>query len=422
MRRSVRIATVTLGAVIFAWAVFSAGFFTGNVAAVRGVQPLAQFAGVPAASPPAEVGDIDFGIFWEAWNAIQDNFYRGPLDPGDLREGAINGMAEATDDPHTRFQNQADARRARDQLQGSFDGVGIRITFKDDLPFILQPIAGSPAEKAGVGTNEFVLAVDGVSTESMTLADFGERVRGPRGTTVVLTLRPEGSEIARDVEIVRSRILVPSVRSRRIEDLGYVRITSFTSRTIDELSDSLDGFREDGIAGLIIDLRNNPGGLLDASVKVSAQFLADGSLIVAQESRDEPRTEWRVGQDTGDTDTPMAVLMNGGSASASEIVAGALQAHQRAELIGEATFGKGSVQELHRLSDDSLIRITSGIWITPAGVNLSGEGLFPDIPIEAGDADLGSDDDPVLQAAVRLLHGEDPVVQPAIEPRNRPAA
>ena len=416
MRRSVRIATVTLGAVVFAWAVFSAGFLTGNVAAVRGVQPLAQFAGVPAAAPPAEVGDIDFGVFWEAWNTIQNNFYRGPLDPDKLREGAISGLAEATDDPHTRFQNPDDARRARDHLHGSFDGIGIRLTLKDDLPFILQPIAGSPAERAGVGTNEFVLAVDGVSTESMSLADFGHRVRGPRGTTVVLNLRAEGSEIARDVEMVRDRILVPSVVSRRIGDLGYARITSFTSRTVNELHNALDGFREDGIAGLIVDLRNNPGGLLDASVKVSALFLADESVIVTQESRHEPRTEWRVGQNTGDTDTLMVVLINGGSASASEIVAGALQAHQRADLIGKATFGKGSVQELHRLSDDSLIRITSGIWITPAGVNLSGEGLFPDIVIEAGDAEPGSDDDPVLQAAVRLLHGEDPVEAPATAP------
>ncbi len=416
MRRGVRIATLTVGAVIFAWAVFSAGFVTGNIAAVRGVQPLAQFAGVPAAAPPEEVGDIDFGIFWEAWNAIQANFYRGPLDPGELREGAIHGLADATGDAHTRYENQADARRARDHLQGSFDGVGIRLTLKDDLPFILQPVAGSPAERVGVGTNEFVLAVDGVSTESMSLADFGEHVRGPRGTTVVLTLRAEGSEIARDVEIVRDRILVPSVISRRINDFGYLRITSFTSRTIEEIRAALDGFREDGIAALIIDLRNNPGGLLDASVKVSAQFLPDNSLIVAQKSRDEPRMEWRVSQDTGDTDTPMVVLINGGSASASEIVAGALQAHERADVIGEATFGKGSVQELHRLSDDSLIRITSGIWITPAGVNLSGEGLFPDFAIEAGDAELGSDEDPVLQAAVRLLHGEDPVVEPATAP------
>ena len=415
MSRKLRMATLITVAVVAIWAVFSAGFVTGTVAGDQGFQPLAQLAGDAPPEPPADFDDVDFAVFWEAWTVIQKHFYGGPLDPEALREGAIRGMAEATEDRHTVYQNFEEAERSRERIRGSFVGVGIRIELRDGLPYIITPLPGSPAERAGIRANEFIVAVDGVPTHGMALAEFGERVRGERGTTVVLTLRPEGSDVSRDVTVERDRIIVPSVTKDRFDEIGYVRIANFGRRTSGELRQALDELWAEGITALVLDLRNNPGGLLDASVKVAAQFMDQGQTILIQEHRHEGRTRWRVQDEGGDTTTPMLVLVNGGSASASEIVAGALQAHGRAQLMGEETFGKGSMQELHQLSDESVMRVTSGIWITPNDVNLNDDGLMPDLPRASSDGPYGGADDALLQAALsRLRVSRLPVWDPTL--------
>ena len=406
MNRKLRLPIILVGTIVIVWAIFSAGFATGNVVAQRGLPPPGILAGALPATLSQDADDVDFGLFWEAWNILQDNFHEGPLDPLSLREGAISGLALATGDANTIYQNAHDAKLAREHLSGSFEGVGIRVQLKDGLPFILQPLPGSPAERAGVRPNEFVLAVDGVSTEDLSMADFGGLVRGPRGTIVVLTLRPEAGEQSRDVEIERDRIVVPSVTSRRIDEIGYLRINNFSSRTSGEVQAALEEFSGARIAGLVLDLRNNPGGFLNASVDVASRFLPAGELILTQESRGEPPREFMARGGTKFTRPPMVVLVNQGTASASEIVAGALQAHGRAALLGEETYGKGSVQELHRLSDESLLRVTSGIWITPSGINLGANGLMPDELIELEGGELGSDDDVVLQRALDRLRGD----------------
>ncbi len=405
MNRRFRIPIILVGTIVIAWAIFSAGFATGNVAAQRGLPPPGILAGALPDTLSQDADDVDFALFWEAWNILQDNFHMGPLDPLTLREGAIIGLARATGDTNTLYQNARDAKLAREHLSGSFEGVGIRVQQKNGLPFILQPLPGSPAERAGVQPNEFVLAVDGVSTANLGMAEFGSLVRGPSGTIVVLTLRPENGEQSREVEIERDRIVVPSVSSRRIDELGYLRINSFSSRTSREVQATLEEFSDARISGLVLDLRNNPGGFLNASVDVAGRFLPAGELILTQESRGESPREFTARGGTKFTRPPMVVLVNQGTASASEIVAGALQAHGRAALLGEETYGKGSVQELHRLSDDSLMRVTSGIWITPAGINLGDSGLMPDELIEFEGGDLGSDDDVVLQRALDRLRG-----------------
>ena len=405
MNRRLRIPIILVGTIVIVWAIFSAGFATGNVFAQRGLPPPGILAGALPDTPSQDTDDVDFGLFWEAWNILQDNFHEGPLDPLVLREGAISGLALATGDANTIYQNAHDAKLAREHLSGTFEGVGIRVQLKDGLPFILQPLPGSPAERAGVQPNEFVLAVDGVSTEDLSMADFGSLVRGPRGTIVVLTLRPEGGEQSRDVEIERDRIVVPSVSSRRIDEIGYLRINNFSSRTAGEVQAALEEFSDARIEGLVLDLRNNPGGFLNASVDVANRFLPSGALILTQESRGEPPREFTARGGTKFTGPPMVLLVNQGTASASEIVAGALQAHGRATLLGEETYGKGSVQKLHRLSDESLLRVTSGIWITPSGINLGANGLMPDELIEPEDGQLGSDDDVVLQRALDRLRG-----------------
>lgn len=430
MNRNLRTVTLLVAAVVAVCTVFVAGFLTGTMAGDQGPGPQVQLAGAVPPEPPADVDadqeprplafptadalpetpaefdDIDFTLFWEAWSVIQDHYYDGPLDPEVLREGAIRGLAEATEDQHTVYQNFEEAERSRERIRGSFVGVGIRIEVRDDTPFVLTPLPDSPAERAGIRANEFVVAVDGVATRGMSLAEFGSRVRGEEGTTVVLTMQPEGSDVTRDVSVERARVLVPSVTKDRFEEIGYVRIANFGSRTSRELSEALDELETAGITALVLDLRNNPGGLLDASVRVAAQFLARGQTILIQDHRHEGRTRWRVQDEGGDTTTPIVVLVNGGSASASEIVAGALQAHGRAQLMGEETFGKGSMQELHRLSDESVMRVTSGIWITPNDVNLNDMGLAPDLPHASSDGPYGGEDDELLAAALTRLRAD----------------
>ena len=401
-----RLTAIAVTVVVLVWAVFSAGFVTGGIAADRGFRPLAQLAGEQPPEPPTGFGDVDFEVFWQAWTAIQDNIYNGPIDPEVLREGAIRGIAEATEDRHTVYQNTEEAQRSRERMSGSFEGVGIRVQLKDGIPFVITPLPGSPAERAGIQPNEFVLAVDGISTEDMSLAEFGDLVRGEQGTMVVLSLRPKDGAVTRDVTVERAHIIVPSVTTEMFDAIAYIRIANFGRRTVEELREVMNQLDRREIIGIVLDLRNNPGGLLNASVEASAQFLAKGQTILIQESRREPRTRWRVQEDGGDTTTPVIVLVNAGSASASEIVAGALQSHSRARLVGEETFGKGSMQELHQLSDESVMRVTTGIWITPEGVSLGDEGLMPDVLVESTDGTFGSAEDKILQAALSLLRSE----------------
>lgn len=396
------------GSVIALCLVFSIGFVAGATALGPGIPPPLVLAGDPPPEVKDEAETVDFGLFWEAWKVIQDNYYDGPLAAETLREGAIRGLAEATRDPYTLYQDPEQARRSSAHLSGSYVGVGIRVEVRDDFPFITQPLPHSPAEAAGIGIHEYVLAVDGVSTQGISLAEFGRRVRGERGAPVTLTLRREGETFQRDVTIVRDRIVMQSVTTRVIDDVGYLRIANFSSRTSSELNRALSGFRTVGVERLVVDLRNNPGGLLDASVAVTSRFLPEGELILRRESRNEPTQVYNAVDGFRDLRTPLVILVNSGSASGSEVFAGALQAHGRATLIGEQTHGKGSVQELHRLTDGSIMRVTTGIWFTPAGVALAGagSGLTPNVEVEAAEGLIGGDDDPVLAAgleAVRAL-------------------
>ena len=405
MQRPFRTTLMLASAVIALCFVFSVGFVAGATALGPGVPPPQVVAGDPPPEVTDKTEEIDFGLFWEAWNVIQDNYYDGPLPAETLREGAIRGLAQATEDPYTLYQDPEQARRSSAHLSGSYVGVGIRIELRDDFPFVIQPLPQSPAEAAGIGIHEYVLAVDGVSTEGMALSDFGQLVRGERGTPVTLTLRRQGETTERDVTLIRDRIIVQSVTTRVIDDVGYMRIANFSSRTSGEVRLALSGFRTAGVERLIVDLRNNPGGLLDASVSATGRFLPEGEQILRRESRNDPTHVYNAVGGFRDLRTPMVVLVNSGSASGSEVFAGALQAHGRATLIGEQTHGKGSVQELHRLSDGSIVRVTTGIWFTPAGVALAGagSGLTPDLHVEMSEGQVGGDDDPVLAAGLETV-------------------
>ena len=301
----------------------------------------------------------------------------------DLIYGALNGMLQSLD-PHSQFMDPEMYSDMKDDTTGHFGGLGIVISIKDAVLTIVAPMEDTPGFKAGLMSGDKIIEIDGKSTEGLSLQEAVKKLRGDPGTKVTIKiLRPKNRDI-KDVELVRAVINVPSVKDARIleDGIGYVRIVQFNEPTANALQESLDKLSGEGMQALILDLRNNPGGLLTSAVEVSQKFLRRGDLIVFTLGRNEKQQQvfrakgrYRFG------DLPMVVLVNGGSASASEIVAGALQDHKRAMLIGEKTFGKGSVQSVLPLDDGAAIRLTTAKYYTPSKRVIHEKGIEPDIVV-----------------------------------------
>jgi len=301
-----------------------------------------------------------------------------------LLYGAIKGMV-GTLDPHSAFLAPDEYKELKIETRGAFSGIGIEITLRDGVLTVVSPIEGTPAFKMGLKAGDKIIKIEGKLTKNMSLMDAVKKIRGPKGTDVTLTLLREGKPELFDVTITRGTVQIQSVRSKVLEDtVGYVRISTFQEETARRLRESLEELQKEApnLEGVIIDLRNNPGGLLDQAVKVSDLFL-DGGLVVYTKGRIESQN-MRFEADPAtaiDKDVPLIVLVNQGSASASEIVAGALQDHKRAIILGEQTFGKGSVQTIIPLDDDSGLRLTTALYYTPNGESIQAKGITPDIVV-----------------------------------------
>ena len=403
--RKTQLAIIVAIALVAVIGAFAAGVRSGIAAAGPRVD---VFAGI---TPRPEVGEeveSKLRVFWEAWDKVQKNYYEGPLEPRELVEGATRGMVRATGDDYTDWVDAESAQIDRQRLEGEFEGIGATVDLTDDgVIRIVRPLPGSPAQEAGLKPNDLVLAVDGAATRGKSLEDLIREVRGPAGTTVVLTIQSEGDSESRDVSVVRRAIVIPSVVSKAVDEFGYVRLSNFGAKTTEELRNAIRELRGNGAEGIILDLRNNPGGFLNTAVDVAGEFLPSGTLVVSEKSRTEGNVEFKSARNGTAGNLPIVVLINGGSASASEIVAGAIKDHGRGKLLGATTFGKGSVQVPFELRDNSVVRITVAIWETPAGTHLDGEGIEPDFKIDGDAAELGGDDDPYLEAARRVLRGQD---------------
>jgi carboxyl-terminal processing protease len=318
-------------------------------------------------------------VFAEVLRQIEENYVE-PKDPQELIYGAIKGMVESLD-PHSAFMTKQEHKDLMIETKGSFTGVGIEITTRDNVITVVSPIEGTPAYKAGIKAGDRIIKINDELTNDMTLSDAVKRIRGPKGTEVKLTVSREGSEKPLDFSITRDVIPLRSVRSYRISpDIGYVRISNFQSKTEEDLKSALRELESgEGLKGLILDLRNNPGGLLDQAIKVSDLFL-DKGLIVSTKGRDPSQNmEVSAHHNGSSRNYPMIVLVNEGSASASEIVAGAMQDNKRALILGTKTFGKGSVQTILPLSDGSGLRLTTARYYTPSGNSIQLKGIVPDI-------------------------------------------
>jgi carboxyl-terminal processing protease len=332
-----------------------------------------------AASPARYEG---FGLFWEAWDLVNDRFVQPErADPTAMTHGAIAGMLESLgDDGHTRFLTPDERKRWDEQLAGNFVGIGVQISVRDGRPVVVAPIPGSPAEAAGILAGDIILAVDGVDTLGLTLDKLGTAMRGPSGSQVVLTVRQPDAETPRQVSVERREIEVPSVAWTMLpgSQVALVRLSQFADGTHDELTTALRAARAAGARGLILDLRDNPGGLLHEAIGVASEFLAGGTIVQVQQ-RDGSRTVEADQDGAGGaaTDLPLAVLINEASASSAEIVSGALKENGRAPLLGERTFGTGTVLSTYGLSDGSAVLLGTALWLTPDGHAIKGNGITP---------------------------------------------
>lgn len=343
-----------------------------------------------------------------------ENAYVEPIDDQRLIYGAIQGML-STLDPHTQFLPPEEYREMRADTVGEFGGLGVELEGEAGQVLVHAPIEGTPASLGGILRGDRILAIDGVPTEGMNLNEAARKMRGPPGSKVALTILREGFAAPRDFVLLRDRIVVPAVEWRLLPGgRGYVRIKSFQERTDAFLTKALDDLRRQNqgkeLAGLILDLRNNPGGLLEQAVRVVDRFVSEGVIVSTRGRNGKLLGIERAHAAGTEASYPMVVLVNRGSASASEVVAGALQDHGRAIVMGTPTFGKGSVQTVIDLEDGSGLKMTVAHYLTPGGRMIHGSGVLPDVPLSDGAPRLaqgpeGDGEDPQLQAALRTLEG-----------------
>ncbi|GAB4338668.1 MAG: S41 family peptidase [Desulfobulbaceae bacterium] len=320
-------------------------------------------------------------IFSNVLMLLQEH-YVDTIDPHEVILGAVNGMLTSLD-PHSSYLVPDDFKELQDETHGSFSGIGIEITLRNGILTIVSPIEGTPADEAGLKAGDQIIRIGDEPTKNMTLMDAVKRLRGKKGTSVTISVfRSEWQEL-KDFTIVRDEIPLHSVKSHELEPgLLYVRIANFQENTSAELLSALRAQTEKGnISGLILDLRNNPGGLLDQSVKVADLFLEDGIIVSTRGRNKEQDMVFEAGREGNEVAAPMIVLVNGGSASASEIVAGALQDHRRAIILGTETFGKGSVQTIIPMPDGAGLRLTTAKYYTPSGDSIQATGIKPDIVV-----------------------------------------
>ncbi len=328
-------------------------------------------------------GSDELVMFSEVLAHIQ-NKYVEEVDLDELIEGAVRGMV-ATLDPHSSFMKKQSYQELKVDTKGEFGGLGIQISIRDHKLVVISPIEDTPADRAGIKSGDFIIKVDGEATKDMTIMESVDRMRGRRGSDVVLTILRDGKDTPDpfDITITRDIIKIKSVRSKMVEPgIGYVRISQFQERTGPDLKKQLGKLKDEKMESLILDLRNNPGGLLTSAVEVSEQFLKDGQMVVYIQGRNGARDEYYAHSSNSGKEFPIVVLVNNGSASASEIVSGALQDLGRAVILGTETFGKGSVQTILPLSNDAGLRLTTAKYYTPSGRSIQNTGITPDILVE----------------------------------------
>jgi carboxyl-terminal processing protease len=375
------------------------GFAGGYVVGQSGVAPVQLFGST--GGTPAKLEE-SFTPFWEVWDLVHARYFEQPLDDELLIEGAIEGMLAVLEDPHTRYLSPEDQALSRESMSGEIQGIGAEVSEEEGHIVIVSPIEGSPAEAAGLQPGDILLTADGVELSGLSVIEAAQLVRGPKGTVVVLGVEREGQRF--ELSIERDTVKIASVRGEMLEEnLAYVRLTQFGENSDEELEALLTNLTTQNPEGLILDLRRNPGGSLETAVNIADQFLPEG--VILHERFGNGRQTVFDSSDYGlADDLPLVLLIDEGSASASEVLAGAIQDRERGVLIGQTSFGKGTVQSWQELSNGGGVRITTARWLTPDDNWIHEAGVTPDYFIPAAEA---GEEDAQLEAAVSFLLGEE---------------
>ena len=347
--------------------------------------------------------NLDFTSVEKVYDALRQNF-DGQLDEAKLMDGLKSGLASAAGDPYTEFMNADAAKDFDNQLDGTFSGIGAELS-KDAQGniSIISPISGYPADKAGLKPKDIIAEIDGASTYGMTVSDAVNKIRGTTGTKVKLKIVRNQDQVL-DFEITREQITIPSVESKTLDgNIGYIKISRFGEDTTELATQAADKFKAAGVKGIVLDVRGNPGGLVTSAVDVSSLWLDQGKTVLEEKRDNKVVKTYRATGKNPLKGIPTTVLINEGSASASEIVSGALRDNGAAKLIGEKSYGKGSVQTVIKLGDGSVLKVTIGRWYTPNGINITKEGLKPDTEVKLSDDDAKNQRDPQLDAARAAL-------------------
>ncbi|MCA9364881.1 MAG: S41 family peptidase [Candidatus Moranbacteria bacterium] len=352
---------------------------------------------------------VDFKLFWDAWDMLKEKYVdQDSLRANELLYGAIDGMLSATGDPYTTFFDPEDLADFSTDISGTFEGIGAEIGLRDGVLTAIAPLEGSPAQTAGMRAGDKILEIDGEVTSDMSINDAVKRLRGNRGSEVRLTIFREGDSSTQEILIVRDVIRVDSVTfDLRDDGIAYVQVSRFGDDTTTDFRRLFSRVRHGQVKGVVLDLRNNPGGYLDQAVSLASLMLPEGTPVVLEEDRNGKRTTIPSNGDSSLIsllDTPIVVLINKGSASASEILAGALRENRDdVILVGETSFGKGSVQELVPLSKSTAVKITIARWLTPKGRQINDEGIAPDESVELTNEDFDAQNDPQFDRAIDIV-------------------
>jgi carboxyl-terminal processing protease len=349
-----------------------------------------------------------FPLFWEVWGKIQGDFYGDVPNRQTLTRGAIRGMLQGLNDPHTIYIEPEPARNEQTTLQGETGDIGLNLDIKGGVLTIVAPIPGSPADKAGLRAGDIVVKIGEKEVALHTTPqEAAALLRGPVGSKVSMQVRRIGEPKPMDLELVREKYALPTVESKVLPNTsyGYIKITMETAETANEFNRALDTLKNQRVTGIVLDLRNNPGGLFpDPVLDIAGQFLKNNDVVLYEKYRDGTEKEYKAGSRRGATELKVVVLINNGTASAAEILAGALKDYGRGILIGEPTYGKGSVQSVRRLSDGSALHITTATWLTPKKKQIEGAGLQPDIAVPLTNESIQKGIDPQLNRAIEYLN------------------
>jgi carboxyl-terminal processing protease len=383
--------------------VFFIGLMLGRQQGIRSVVPEGEARVINTDSAVSSLGKLDFGAFWDIWNFVKENYYQQPVSDEDLFYGSVKGILEGLDDPYSVFFDPEEAKEFNESLNGSFEGIGAQIDVDETGQLVIvAPMPESPAAVADLRPGDKILAIDGEETTGMSVEEAVMKIRGPKGTAVILVITRNGLESAVEVEIFRDTIIINSLELEiRDDGLAIISLYTFNEDAGEQFIAAVNDLLSAGAKGIILDLRSNPGGMLDVAIDIGSAWTGQKTVVI-QETRG--RQQAFVGsQHARLSQIPTVVLVDSGSASASEIVAGALQDYDLAKIVGTRTFGKGSVQDFQELEDGSAVKLTVAEWLTPNGRSINHVGITPDIIVEYTLADFEAKVDPQMDAAVELL-------------------